>query len=207
MTAKDHWDHVYAGRPADALSWHQRHAQRSLALITASGIAPDAPIIDVGGGASSLVADLLAQGHSNLWVLDLSARALAVARDALGDEAAQIQWIEADVCEAPLPAGYFGVWHDRAVFHFLTDPATRAAYVAKALQSLAPGGHLIVATFAEDGPEQCSGLPVMRYHGHQLAEQFTSGCELLGIEHETHITPAGARQSFVYCHLRRTPRP
>lgn len=203
MIDKNHWNHVYAGRATDTLSWNQRHAQVSLAQIAASRVAPDAPIIDVGGGTSSLTADLLARGHSNLWVLDLSAKALALAREALGGKAAQVNWIEADVCEAPLPDAYFRVWHDRAVFHFLTTAAARALYVTKALQSLVPGGHLIIATFAEDGPEQCSGLPVMRYRADDLAAQFAPGCELVSSEREAHHTPTGALQSFVYCHLRR----
>ena len=203
MSDKAHWDRVYAERADDALSWYQRHAVRSLALIAATGVGPDGAIIDVGGGASGLAADLLARGYSDLWLLDISATALDAARKRLGADAARIRWVEADVTRAELPFGYFDVWHDRAVFHFLIDPAERAAYVATALRAVKPGGHLIIATFAEDGPQRCSGLPVARYDAQSLHAQFGETCELLHTEREAHRTPAGQIQQFRYCHLRR----
>jgi len=205
MSDKAHWDQVYVGRADDALSWYQRHAVRSLAYIEASGAGRDAAIIDVGGGASNLVADLLHKGYAHLWVLDISPAALATARRRLGDEAARVHWVEADVTRAQLPPAYFDVWHDRAVFHFLTEPAARAAYVAQVHAVVKPGGHVIIATFAEDGPERCSGLPVVRYDARTLAAQFGEGFELLGSEREEHRTPAGTLQRFRYCHLRRAP--
>jgi len=207
MADRTHWDKIYTAQPADTLSWHQAHVERSLALIEACGIAPDAPLIDVGGGASTLVADLCARGYRDLWLLDLSAAALELARKALGDHAAQVRFVAGDVCRVALPAAHFALWHDRAVFHFLTEPAQRTAYVAQALRAVAPGGHLIVATFAEDGPTQCSGLPVVRYSAEALAAQFAAGCELVTSERETHVTPRGAAQSFVYCLLRRHAGP
>lgn len=203
MTSKEHWERIYREQSVQDLSWHQAHADRSLHLIAASGAARDAAIIDVGGGASSLAADLLARGYTNLWVLDVSATALAAARHAMGAAAAQVTWVEADACTAAVPANHFAVWHDRAVFHFLIDPAQRAAYVARALAAVSPGGHLIIATFAEDGPERCSGLPVVRYRPQQIEAQFAGACELSAVEREKHRTPGGATQSFVYCLLRR----
>ena len=206
MADKVHWEGIYRGRADDALSWYQRHAFRSLALIAASGVGRDAEIIDVGGGASSLAADLLHKGYAHLWVLDISPAALAAARKRLGDEAARIHWVEADVTRAQLPAAHFDIWHDRAVFHFLTEPAARAAYVAQACAAVKPGGHAIIATFAEDGPEQCSGLPVVRYDAPSLHAQFGDAWELLHTEKESHRTPTGGLQQFRYCHLRRLAR-
>jgi SAM-dependent methyltransferase len=203
MSDKAHWDRVYAGRADDKLSWYQRHAVRSLALIEATGVGPDGAIIDVGGGASGLAADLLARGYADVWLLDISATALDAARTRLGADAERIRWVEADVTRAELPPEYFDIWHDRAVFHFLADPAERSAYVAAALHAVRPGGHLIIATFAEDGPERCSGLPVMRYDAQSLHAQFADACELLHTEKEVHSTPAGVIQRFRYCHLRR----
>lgn len=207
MSGSDHWDRVYAGRPADRLSWHQAHAQRSLALIAGCGLPAEAPIIDVGGGASRLVADLLARGYRAPWLLDLSPAAVELARVALGADAARVTFVVGDVCRVALPAAHFGLWHDRAVFHFLTDAAQRAAYVAQARRALAPGGYLVIATFAEDGPTRCSGLPVMRYSAEALAAQFAAGFMPLASERESHSTPAGQTQSFVYCLLRRAAPP
>ena len=206
MADKTHWDQVYAAKTDDALSWYQAHAWRSLALIEGSGVDRDAAIIDVGGGASTLAADLLDRGYANLWVLDISPAALAAARTRIGKDAARIHWVEADVTRAVLPPAHFMIWHDRAVFHFLTEAAARAAYVAKARATVKPGGHVIIATFAEDGPEQCSGLPVVRYDAPSLHAQFGDAWELLHTEREAHRTPAGGLQQFRYCHLRRLPR-
>jgi ubiquinone/menaquinone biosynthesis C-methylase UbiE len=203
MADKSHWDCVYADRADDALSWFQQHPRRSLALIAASGVGSDAAIIDVGGGASHLTADLLSEGFADLWVLDISATALAASRTRLGAYADRVHWIEADVTQVDLPPARFDIWHDRAVFHFLTEPADCAAYAAAALCAVKPGGHLIIATFAEDGPEQCSGLPVARYDAASLASQFGDGCSLVHTAKEAHLTPAGKEQQFRYCLLRR----
>ena len=202
MQAKEHWEKVYSTKAADAVSWFQPHANISVSLINDAGVSRDASIIDVGGGASTLVDDLLANGYTNLTVLDLSAAALAAARDRLGEKAEHVRWIEADVTKADLPGHQFDIWHDRAVFHFLTNPEDRAAYVQAVFRSVKPGGHVIVATFAEDGPDQCSGLPVMRYSPDELHAEFGESFSLLRHQKEAHHTPAGKVQQFVYCYCR-----
>lgn len=205
MTGKSHWDRVYGARAPEALSWFQPQAERSLRWIAEAGLAPSASIIDVGGGASILVDGLLARGFTDLWVLDLSAVALARARERLGAEAERVRWLEADVTQAELPAAYFDLWHDRAVFHFLTEPDQRSAYVAALGRALKPGGQVIMATFAEDGPSRCSGLPVVRYRPETLQAELGDDFELLHHEKEAHRTPAGAVQEFLYCRFRRRP--
>ncbi len=201
---KHHWEDVYARKAPDSVSWFQPHAQHSLDLIARAGLGRDAAIIDVGGGASTLVDDLLARGHTDLSVLDLSAAALHAAQARLGDAAAGVTWTEADITTVELPPRRFDLWHDRAVFHFLTDPAQRDAYVATVLRAVKPGGHVIVAAFAEDGPERCSGLPVMRYGANALHAQFGARFELLEHSREAHHTPTGVVQQFVYCFCRRS---
>ncbi|WP_439537399.1 class I SAM-dependent methyltransferase [Methyloversatilis sp.] len=201
---KHHWEDVYAHKAPDSVSWFQPHAQHSLDLITRAGLGREGGIIDVGGGASTLVDDLLARGHTDLSVLDLSAAALQAAQARLGDAAAGVTWIEADITTVELPPRRFELWHDRAVFHFLTDPAQRDAYVATVLRAVKPGGHVIVAAFAEDGPERCSGLPVMRYGANALHAQFGARFELLEHSREAHHTPTGVVQQFVYCFCRRS---
>jgi 2-polyprenyl-3-methyl-5-hydroxy-6-metoxy-1,4-benzoquinol methylase len=203
METKDHWEKVYATKAATEVSWFQPHAQLSLKLIHDAGVPASAAIIDVGGGASTLVDDLLAEGYEAVKVLDLSSSALAAAKTRLGGRAAQVQWIEANVVEAGLPAHAYDVWHDRAVFHFLTAEQDRRAYVQAVLRAVKPGGLVIVATFAQDGPTQCSGLPVMRYGAHELHAEFGEPFVLLGHERESHHTPAGNEQKFVYCFCRK----
>jgi len=202
MEKKSHWEKVYTAKPAISVSWYQEHAECSLSLLGNTGISKSAAIIDVGGGASTLVDDLLAEGYSDVTVLDLSAAALSAARKRLGALAAKVKWLEADVIEADLPSHRYDVWHDRAVFHFLTEPKQRQAYVEKVFHSVKPGGHVIVATFAEDGPTQCSGLPVMRYSADKLHAQFGEAFTLVKHVREEHHTPSGAVQHFVYCYCR-----
>lgn len=203
MISKEHWEKVYASKPADGVSWFQEHANRSINLIRATGAGKEAAIIDVGGGASTLVDDLLADGYRALSVLDLSGAALAVARQRLGARADAVSWIEADVTSAELPPLGYDVWHDRAVFHFLTSAEERAAYVAAVLRAVKPGGHVIVATFAEDGPTRCSDLPVVRYDAASLHGEFGAPFALLRHEKEEHHTPGGKVQNFVYCFCRK----
>lgn len=203
MDTKQHWEKVYSDKSADAVSWFQPHAIRSLKLIQSLVVDKAAHIIDVGGGASTLVDDLLEQGYSNLSVLDLSAAALQVAKNRLGNAAAKIHWLEGDVTQLSLPENSIDLWHDRAVFHFLTTEEERRRYVGTVLKSVRPGGYVLVATFAEDGPEKCSGLPVQRYSASGLHTEFGSAFELLGNETEQHQTPFGKSQSFVYCYCRR----
>lgn len=202
MQRKDHWENVYATKPATGVSWFQPHAERSLRLIAETLAPKSAAIIDVGGGASTLVDDLLAEGYSDMTILDLSASALRTAQDRLESAARRVRWIEGDITASPLPVHAFDVWHDRAVFHFLTSPEQRKAYVAAVLRAVRPGGHVIVSTFAEDGPLQCSGLPVMRYSAHALHAEFGTPFELLRHEKEEHRTPAGNSQKFIYCYCR-----
>jgi SAM-dependent methyltransferase len=202
---KEHWEKVYASKRETDVSWFQEHAWLSLQLIREAGVPTDAAIIDVGAGASRFVDDCLREGYRNLTVLDVSAVALATARARLGERAAEVHWLEANVLDAALPAHAYGVWHDRAVFHFLTDPSDRHAYVQQVLRAVKPGGLVIVATFAEEGPTLCSGLPVMRYSPSALHAEFGVAFELLGHRRETHETPAGQEQAFVYCLCRTNP--
>ena len=199
---QQHWETVYSSKATDRVSWFQQHAASSLRLIQGCAAA-DAQIIDVGGGASVLVDNLLDAGYRNLTVLDLAESALATSRARLGARAQSVQWIAADITRAELPPAHYDVWHDRAVFHFLTDPADRARYVEQVLKSVKPGGHVIVAAFGPGGPLQCSGLDVMRYAPDALHAEFGAPFRLLGHETETHLTPAGKEQEFVYCYCVR----
>ncbi len=202
MTSKAHWERIYETKAPAEVSWFQPRPDCSLEIMRQAAIAPPAAIIDVGGGASTLVDGLLARGFEDITVLDLSRAALAAARSRLGERAAQVQWIEADILRADLPERRYDVWHDRAVFHFLTGAADRRAYVAKALRTVKPGGLVVVATFADDGPARCSGLPVMRYDASTLHAAFGAPFELLCHQRESHRTPGGDEQRFVYCALR-----
>ena len=203
MQPKEHWEKVYATKPTDAVSWFQQHAEQSMRLIAQTGVPKTASIIDVGGGASTLVDDLLEAGYQSLTVLDLSGAALAAAQRRLGSKADPVKWLVANIVSAELPVHAYDVWHDRAVFHFLTSPDDRHAYIDAVLRAVKPGGHVIVATFAEDGPEQCSGLQVMRYSPTGLHAEFGSPFTLLRHEREEHHTPAGNVQKFVYCYCRK----
>lgn len=204
MPSRAHWENVYSAVPAEGVSWFQDHALRSLRLIHETGLPLSASILDVGGGASTLVDDLLREGYTSLAVLDLSEAALAVARGRLGHRAHPVNWIVADITHAELPDHSVDIWHDRAVFHFLTSDVDRRAYIDTLLRVVKPDGHVIVATFAEDGPTRCSGLPVMRYSAGALHSTFGASFELLAHERESHTTPGGSIQQFVYCHCRRS---
>jgi len=199
MDLRTHWDAVYRTKPVHEVSWFQPVAQVSLALIQRA--APDrfARIIDVGGGASTLVDGLVAAGYRQLTVLDLSESALAVSKARLGAAGRDVVWLVADVLSAPLPTAAFDLWHDRAAFHFLLSAGDRVRYVEQVRQAVAPGGFVIVATFAEDGPTRCSGLPAARYSADALLEQFGSGFRLVESVREVHLTPSGVAQPFIYC--------
>jgi SAM-dependent methyltransferase len=199
---KKHWDAVYQAKRPDEVSWYRPHLDVSLELITRTVADRDARIVDVGGGEATLVDDLLAAGYSRVDVLDLSATALEVARTRLGERAAQAGWLCGDVTAYPFEAAAYDLWHDRAVFHFLTEPAARQAYVAQVLRAVKPGGHVIVATFGLEGPQQCSGLEVVRYDADSLHDQFGARFTLLDHQIEEHTTPAGRLQQFVYCMCR-----
>jgi SAM-dependent methyltransferase len=199
---QQHWESVYRNKATDEVSWFQPHAASSLRLIMACA-ARGAHIIDVGAGASVLVDDLLDAGYRNLAVLDLAESALAASRDRLGARAQAVQWIAGDITRADLPAAHYDLWHDRAVFHFLTDPDDRARYVAQVLKSVKPGGYVIVAAFGPGGPLQCSGLDVVRYTPDVLHAEFGAPFRLIGHETEIHHTPTGKEQEFVYCYCVR----
>lgn len=203
MDRTQHWQHVYATKPLTDVSWYQPHPARSLELIGGSGAGLEAPIIDVGGGDALLVDALLDRGHTQLSVLDVSRAALDRARHRLGTGAAAVTWIEADVTQVVLPAAAFAVWHDRAVFHFLTTADDRARYVATATTAVQPGGTLIVATFALDGPARCSGLDVARYSPQQLAAEFAAGFRLERGFADVHVTPTQAEQRFSFAVMTR----
>ena len=203
MDRKQHWEQVYTTKSSDSVSWFQERADQSLALFHDTGLEKDAAIIDVGGGASTLVDDLAVEGYSDLTVLDLSSAALDVAKQRLRKHAESIHWIVGDITKAELPANRFDIWHDRAVFHFLTEPADRQAYVEQVMRAVRPNGHVIIATFPEDGPEKCSGLPVMRYKPETLHAEFGGDFLLVKHEKETHHTPFGTVQQFVYCYCRK----
>lgn len=199
MQSKQHWEQVYTSKTIDSVSWYQPHAELSLRLIDSIGLSSSASIIDVGGGASTLTDDLLERGYSNVTVLDLSGAALAATKARLGERSKQVTWMEADVTRAQLPREAFDLWHDRAVFHFLTEAGDRAAYLRNVYHSVRAGGHAIVATFAEDGPTRCSGLPVMRYSADELYAAFGENYRRLACEKESHRTPGGAEQRFTWC--------
>ncbi|MGA9666138.1 MAG: class I SAM-dependent methyltransferase [Gallionella sp.] len=204
MDLKQHWERVYKTKPSETVSWFQDRADLSLRMIHNTGLGKDAAIIDVGGGASTLVDDLVADGYTDLTVLDLSSAAIAVAKQRLGMHADAIHWLEGNITRAEFPLHRFDIWHDRAVFHFLTDPEDRQAYVERVMKAVKPGGHVIVATFAEDGPDQCSGLPVIRYNPEALHDEFGDSFLLVQHEKEAHHTPSGAVQPFVYCYCRKS---
>ena len=200
---RQHWESVYRNKAADQVGWFQPRAASSLRLI-GDCADTDAHVIDVGGGASVLVDDLLDAGYRHLTVLDLAESALAASRARLGARAQLVQWIAGDITQVELPAARYDVWHDRAVFHFLTDPADRERYVERVLHSVKPGGHVIVAAFGPGGPLQCSGLDVVRYDPDALHAEFGAPFRLLGHQTEIHHTPAGQEQEFVYCYCVRT---
>lgn len=201
MHKKSHWETVYTTKDSNAVSWFQPHAVTSLKFINRLNCEKSAAIIDVGGGASTLVDDLLLNRHTNLTVLDLSGAALETAKKRIGENSASVNWIEADITDIALPKQQFDVWHDRAVFHFLTTPEERSAYIKNVLHAVKPLGHIIIATFAEDGPEKCSGLPIVRYSAESLHGEFGEHFELKAQRHETHKTPFDTTQQFVFCHF------
>lgn len=198
-----HWEQVYRTRASTEVSWFRPHLETSLAFIEAAAPQRAARVLDVGGGASTLVDDLLAHGYRHVSVLDLSAAALQTARDRLGAAAGPVNWLHADARDTGVEARSIDIWHDRAVFHFLTEAADRAAYVNEVVRVLKPGGHLVIATFALDGPQRCSGLPVVRYDADALAAVFGDGFQLEAQAADAHITPGGNVQSFVCARFKR----
>jgi SAM-dependent methyltransferase len=202
MNMKTHWEHIYETKAPTQVSWYQEHAQFSLQYIRNTRIQKTDAIIDVGGGASTLVDDLIADGYQDISILDVSAVALQLARGRLGTHAVDVTWIETDITQADLPEQAYDLWHDRAVFHFLTQPADRQRYIDTVRHAVRVGGHIILATFAPDGPERCSGLNVMRYTPESLHREFGKDFEVVDSARETHHTPFGTEQKFIYCYCR-----
>jgi SAM-dependent methyltransferase len=199
LDSQSHWNNVYRRRRADQVSWYRPHLEISLQLIGEALPGGKGRIIDVGGGESTLVDDLLAMGYGAVDVLDLSETALQVAQQRLGASASRVRWLCGDVTVYPLEPASFDLWHDRAVFHFLTRSEDRVAYVRQVARAVKPGGHVLVAAFGPHGPTRCSGLEVVRYSAAALHAEF--GVEFQMLKHltEVHRTPAGAEQQFVYC--------
>jgi trans-aconitate methyltransferase len=197
-----HWENVYRSKGEREVSWFQETPAISLALIAATGAARQSALIDVGGGASRLVDALLAEGYTAVTVLDLSPSALAAAQARLGARSAQVTWIAADVVTWKPPQRY-DVWHDRAAFHFLTAPADQAAYAACLHAALKPGGHAIIATFAPEGPERCSGLPVVRHDAASIGAVLGAAFALVETRRHDHATPMGTTQRFQFSVFRR----
>jgi len=200
---RNHWQNVYRTRKADSVSWYRPHLEVSLELLTWAGLSLASRVIDIGGGASTLVDDLLDRGLQAVSVLDVSAQALSVAQQRLGERARAVAWYTEDVLASRLPSGAFDFWHDRAVLHFLTHPADALRYAQTAARACAAGGYAVIAGFAPDGPEQCSGLPVARRSPEDIATLFAPAFVLVQSRAEQHRTPAGVEQSFAYALLRR----
>jgi 2-polyprenyl-3-methyl-5-hydroxy-6-metoxy-1,4-benzoquinol methylase len=197
-----HWENVYATKDEHTVSWFQERPDISLDLIRATGVKTSASIIDIGGGASRLVDALIAEGFEAITVLDLSEKALTTSKARLGARGAHVQWVVADITTWEPPQSY-DVWHDRAALHFLTDPKDRAAYAERVSRAVRPGGHVIIGTFALDGPERCSGLPIVRYDAASLGKILGPSFELIESKRHEHHTPAGAIQRFQFSRFRR----
>jgi 2-polyprenyl-3-methyl-5-hydroxy-6-metoxy-1,4-benzoquinol methylase len=202
MDAKSHWDKVYTSKAPDAVSWYRKHLDKSLGLIERAAGSRSASIIDVGGGESTLVDDLVFRGYTNITVLDISHAAVEVTKSRLGPAAEQVRWLVADITKVELEPRAYDVWHDRAVFHFLTTPEQRTAYVRQVARSVKPGGHVIVSAFGPEGPTKCSGLEVVRYDADSLHHEFGARFRLVESSTELHRTPADATQQFLYCYCR-----
>jgi SAM-dependent methyltransferase len=202
MNAQTHWERIYTEKAPDAVSWYRPHLEKSFALI--EQFAPDrsASIIDVGGGESTLVDDLLARGYGNVTVLDISQAAIDANRNRLGRASESVKWLVADISRIELESSVYDVWHDRAVFHFLTSPSDRAAYVRQVARAVRHGGNVIVSTFGPEGPVKCSGLDVVRYDAESLHREFGVHFQLLESSKELHQTPFGTVQQFLYCHCK-----
>ena len=202
MDSKSHWSHLYRTKSSDKVSWYQPHLQISLELIQSASTSKEDRIIDVGGGSSTLVDDLIQNGFQNITVLDIAGEALMLAQNRIGTKAQSVNWMEKDVLAASLPSQYFDLWHDRAVFHFLTQPEDRRKYAETVLQAMRKGGHVIIAAFSLDGPRRCSGLDVVRYSAESMLQELGDRFELVGRKSEEHRTSTSVRQNFLYCHFK-----
>lgn len=200
--AEKHWKNIYQNKDSRQVSWFQEHADTSIRLIQEQVYDKHANIIDVGAGASVLVDELINSNYQNIDVLDISSEALDVAKQRLGEQSKKVNWHLSDILTANLPRYYYDVWHDRAVFHFLTEEDDRKKYVKQVFGALKPGGKVIISTFGPDGPLKCSGLPIVRYDHESLHEEFGAAFTLLEHGEEDHLTPEGSVQKFIYCYCR-----
>lgn len=199
MVKRDHWENVYRTRRDTDVSWYRPHLERSLDLILRTGVGPDARIVDIGGGASTLVDDLLDRGFRNITVVDIAQAPLDAAKARLGARAREVTWLVGDVTTLDLASDSFDLWHDRAVFHFLTSEVDRRAYLERVCCAVRKGGFVVLATFGPGGPEKCSGLPVVRYAADDLHTTFGDAFRMVEHREEQHRTPWGTEQEFVYC--------
>ncbi len=203
MGEAEHWEQIYASRSCRQVGWYAPHLETSIKWIAELDLAAEEPIIDVGGGASTLVDDLLLAGHKNLTILELSKNAIALSRERLGAKSDSINWLQEDVTQSELPSGHFKLWHDRAVFHFLINPLQQQQYKDALLEALTVDGYFIIGAFDPEAPSQCSGLPVQRYSSEMLCSRFAKEFRLKRHQHEIHRTPSGLEQSYVYCLFQR----
>jgi 2-polyprenyl-3-methyl-5-hydroxy-6-metoxy-1,4-benzoquinol methylase len=201
MDSQNHWEKIYTEKAPTAVSWYRPHLETSVSLIERVATKESA-IIDVGGGESTLVEDLLSHGYNKITVLDISRRAIEENIRRLGLPSERVHWLVADITKAELSESTYDVWHDRAVFHFLTQESDRIAYVRQATRAVKPGGHVIVSTFGPEGPTKCSGLDVMRYDAESLHREFGVHFRLLESIKGLHETPFGTVQQFLYCHCK-----
>jgi SAM-dependent methyltransferase len=202
MDVRNHWENIYGKKSGDALSWYRPHLETSLELIERAAPGCSASIIDIGGGESTLVDDLLARGYQNISVLDISQIAADANKKRLGFASEHVRWIVTDITKTKLESCAYDVWHDRAVFHFLTASEERLAYVRQVANAVKPGGHVIVSTFGPEGPTNCSGLDVVRYDAESLHREFGVRFRLLQSSKELHRTPFDTIQQFLYCFCR-----
>ncbi|MBS1802378.1 MAG: class I SAM-dependent methyltransferase [Acidobacteria bacterium] len=195
MDVQEHWDHIYQTKESDQVSWYAPHLNTSLDLIQRTGVSPQGGIIDVGGGESTLVDDLLIRGYKNITVLDISRTAIDANKRRLRGKAENVCWVAADITNVALAPASFDVWHDRAVFHFLTASGDREAYIRQIEHALKPDGHVIIGAFGPEGPTKCSGLEVARYDAASLHHIFGRRFRLVESRNQAHKTPLGVTSS------------
>jgi ubiquinone/menaquinone biosynthesis C-methylase UbiE len=203
MSRKKHWEEVYASKDEERLGWYRPRLETSLAWIEELGLDADAPIIDVGGGVSTMIGDLLDAGHQSITVVDISEAALSSAAEKLGAKGKKVNWLEGDITSLKMPISHYDLWHDRAAFHFLTEPWQQRLYRDNLLKTLKPGGYLIIGVFAPEAPARCSGLQVQRYEHRALHTVLGEEFELLRHQKELHVTPGSVEQMYLYCLFRR----
>ncbi len=202
-TSQEHWETIYSTKPTEQLGWYKPHLHTSLNWIMELDLTKDSQIIDIGGGVSTLVDDLLNMDYRSITVLELSKKALSSVKARLGENAELVKWFEEDITSFKLPADHYDLWHDRAVFHFLIEPGQQQRYLNNLLETLKPDGYLIIGTFAPEAPPKCSGLPVQRYNLEQLESTLGKKFKLQRSLKELHVTPGGVKQMYLYCQFKR----